>query len=88
MNPIATALLLVGYGLALPIGMRLQTVVADQHRLAMWGHQVGVLIAAFGWVVRGAVLMAALHVGWLLLAGAWFGFSPRMPRRSRPQESE
>lgn len=82
MNPIATALFLVGYGLALPIGARLPTVVADQHRLAMWGHQLGILIAALGWALRGRPIMAVIHLLWLALAGVWFGFRPAFGRRT------
>jgi hypothetical protein len=80
-HPISTALFLLGYGLALPIGARLQAVVAGRHRLAMWGHQLGILIAALGWALRGGLAMAALHLAWLALAGVWFGFAPRLPRR-------
>lgn len=81
MNPIATTLFLAGYGLALPIGSRLRAVVAEQHRLAMVGHQVGVLIATLGWVVRGRLLLAFVHLVWLTAAATWFAVSPRLPSR-------
>lgn len=83
MHPISTALFLVGYGLALPIATRLPTVVANQSRLAIWGHQVGLLIAALGWVLRGGILMAVIHVAWMAFASVWFGFSPLVRRRSK-----
>ncbi len=82
MHPISTALFLVGYGLALPIATRLPTVVANQSRLAIWGHQVGLLIAALGWVLRGGILLAVIHIAWMALASVWFGFSPLVRRRN------
>ena len=82
----STALFLVGYGLALPIAARMPTVVASQSRLAVWGHQLGLLIAAFGWVLRGGILVAVIHLAWMALVGVWFGFDPlvRRARRSNP----
>lgn len=82
MHPISTALFLVGYGLALPIATRLPTVVANQNRLAIYGHQLGLLIAAFGWVLRGGVVIAVLHLAWMAIASVWFGFSPLVRRRA------
>ena len=84
MHPLSTALFLLGYGLALPIGARLPMIVANRNRLALWGHQVGVIIAAGGWLVRGRIVMALLHVVWLFVANAWFGLEPR--RRHRAAE--
>ena len=81
MHPISTALFVVGYALALPIAGRLPTVVAGQNRLAVWGHQLGLLIAAFGWVLRGGVLVAVLHLAWMAFVGVWFGFDPVVRRR-------
>jgi hypothetical protein len=80
-HPISTALFLVGYGLALPIASRLPTVVANQVRLAIWGHQLGMLIAALGWVMRGGILVAVIHLAWMALVSVWFGFSPLVRRR-------
>lgn len=77
MHPLSTALFLLGYSLALPIGARLASVVADQKRLAMWGHQAGVLLATLGWLLRGQVLVAVIHGAWLAGAYAWFGFRTR-----------
>ncbi len=82
MNPIATVLFLVGYGLALPIAPRLPTVVAGQHRLAMWGHQLGVMIAALGWALRGRLTVAAIHFAWLAIASIWFGFEPKIRKQA------
>ncbi|MEL6981751.1 MAG: hypothetical protein AAFO29_04940 [Actinomycetota bacterium] len=84
MHPISTALFLVGYGLALPIASRLATVVANQIRLAIWGHQLGMLIAALGWVMRGGVLVAVIHLAWMAFVGVWFGFAPMVRRRRTP----
>ena len=72
MHPLATALLIVGYGLAIPITTRLPTVVARQQRLAMWGHQAGILVATLGWLLRGTILVAAAHGLWLAIAYVWF----------------
>lgn len=74
MHPLSTALFLLGYSLAIPIATRLPAVVAGQQRLAMWGHQAGVLLAALGWLLRGQVLVATIHALWLFGAYAWFGF--------------
>lgn len=81
-HPLSTALFLLGYGLALPIAARLATVVERQQRLAMWGHQAGVLLATLGWVLRGQILVAAIHVVWLLGAYGWFELRrPKLARR-------
>ena len=72
MHPVSTALFLLGYGLALPIGMRLAAVVAAQHRLALAGHQIGVAIALLGWLLRGSVMLAVAHGLWLVAARIWF----------------
>lgn len=72
MHPVSTALFLLGYGLALPIGLRMTAIVSQQHRLAFVGHQVGVAIALLGWVLRGSVVIALIHVVWLVGARVWF----------------
>lgn len=72
MHPLSTALFLLGYALALPIASRLPSVVARGQRLAMWGHQLGILAAALGWLLRGQVLVATAHGIWLAAAYAWF----------------
>jgi hypothetical protein len=71
-HPVSTALFLVGYGLALPIGMRLGWVVRSQHRLALTGHQIGVGIAVVGWLLRGSIGLVIAHVAWLVAARIWF----------------
>ncbi len=82
MHPLSTALFLLGYGLALPIAARLTTVVGRQQRLAMRGHQAGVLLATLGWVLRGQILVAGIHVLWLIGAYAWFELKrPKLARR-------
>jgi len=78
--PVSVPLLLLGYALALPIGMKLGKVVAQQHRLALLGHQVGIMLAVVGWAVRGRPMMAFLHVLWLLGARAWFEMAGRRQR--------
>ncbi len=83
MHPISTALFLVGYGLALPIAVKLSSVVAEQNRLAIWGHQLGLLIVTIGWVLRGAIAVAVIHLAWMALASLWFGFRPLVSRRRR-----
>ena len=83
MHPLSTALFLLGYGLALPIAARLPTVVANRNRLALWGHQFGVIVATGGWLVRGRVIMAVVHVVWLIVANAWFALEPRRRARRR-----
>lgn len=83
MHPLSTALFLLGYGLALPIGARLPAVVANRNRLALWGHQFGVIVAAGGWLVRGRIVMAVVHLAWLFAANAWFAFEPRRQERRR-----
>lgn len=71
----STALFLLGYGLSLPIATRLASVVATKNRLAMWGHQLGVSLAAVGWVTRGQIPVALAHVVWMTGAGLWFRLS-------------
>jgi hypothetical protein len=73
-HPVSTALFLLGYGLALPIGTKIGAVVASQNRLAIWGHHIGLLIAAAGWLMRGQVLVAAAHGLWLTGVSVWFEF--------------
>jgi hypothetical protein len=80
-HPVSTALFLLGYGLALPIAFRLPSVVAEQNRLAIWGHQLGLLVVTLGWVLRGSVAMAIVHLAWMALASVWFGFRPLVGRR-------
>ncbi|MEM7273245.1 MAG: hypothetical protein AAF547_09220 [Actinomycetota bacterium] len=78
MHPVSTAFFLLGYGLSLPIATRLAAVVAGQHRLAMWGHQLGMVLAAVGWLLRGQVLVGVGHILWMTGAGIWFRL--RQPR--------
>lgn len=72
MHPLSTALFLLGYALAIPIAGRLPAVVARRNRLAMWGHQTGILFVTLGWLLRGRVLVAVAHMIWLVIAYAWF----------------
>ena len=74
MHPLSTAL---------PIAARMPAIVAKRNRLALWGHQAGVIIAAGGWLVRGRILMAVLHIAWLFMANTWFELQPRLRERRR-----
>lgn len=71
-HPLSTALFLLGYGLALPIGMNLGRIAAQRQSLALAGHQIGVILALVGWLLRGSLALAAAHVVWLIVAGVWF----------------
>jgi hypothetical protein len=81
-HPVSTALFILGYGLALPIGMKLGRMVAQQHRMALLGHQVGVILALLGWLLRGDLLLAAVHGVWLVGARIWFHLG--RPERQAP----
>ena len=72
MHPASTAFLILGYALALPIGMRMASIVSQQHRLAFTGHQVGVGLALLGWVIRGSIMISLIHVVWLVGVRLWF----------------
>lgn len=78
----STAFFLLGYGLSLPIATRLADVVARQQRLALWGHQFGMLLAGTGWVLRGQVLVMVGHVVWMIVAQIWFSLAGGEFRRS------
>ncbi|MEZ5408835.1 MAG: hypothetical protein R2761_12470 [Acidimicrobiales bacterium] len=80
MQPVSVPLLLLGYALALPIGMKLGKVMAQQHRVALLGHQVGILLAVAGWALRGRTAMIVLHVLWLFAARVWFDLAGRRQR--------
>lgn len=71
-HPLSTALFILGYALLLPIAFKMSTVVERQNRLALYGHQVGVLIVILGWAFRGAVFVAIGHAIWLVLVHLWF----------------
>lgn len=80
MHPLSTVLFLAGYGLALPLAGRLTAIVAGQQRLAFAGHQVGVVIALLGWLVRGSFVMALLHLVWVVAARLWYAKAERQGR--------
>jgi len=71
-HPVSTALFILGYALALPIGSRMAAIVAQQHRLSFVGHQIGVAIATLGWLIRGNVVITVIHVVWLIGVRLWF----------------
>jgi len=85
MNPIALVLLLVGYSLALPIASKMREVVRTQNRLAITGHQAGLLIAATGWVVGGRPPLIWVHLLWAIAAIIWFNWvGGRAKSRAQP----
>ncbi len=73
MHPLGIALMVLGYGLALPIAARLGQVKATSNRLALFGHQVGVMIALVAWAARGRVVIVLIHLAWLVGVRLWFG---------------
>ncbi len=74
MHPLSTALFILGYALLLPIAFKMSTVVERQNRLALYGHQIGVVIVILGWAFRGAVFVAIGHGVWLVLVHLWFTY--------------
>ena len=72
MHPVSTALLLLGYGLGLPIVYRLVGIVGTQQRLAFAGHQIAMGIVLLGWLISGRLAMALIHGAWLIVARIWF----------------
>lgn len=79
-------LFLLGYGLALPLASRLTAIVSGQQRLAFAGHQVGVVIALLGWMVRGSFVMAVLHLIWVIAARIWYAAGERDQGKAAPAE--
>lgn len=67
MHPASTALFLIGYGFSLPVLLRVVTVLRSGNRLALYGHQVGMFLAALGWLLRGQVGVAGLHLVWMIV---------------------
>jgi hypothetical protein len=73
-NPIGIALLLVGYGLVVPIATKMHRVVRSQNRLALTGHQFGILVVCLGWMVGGRVPLIWIHLLWAIVAVIWFNW--------------
>lgn len=71
-HPVSTLLFLVGYGLVLPIAIRRAQIPEKYLPPAFAGHQLGLFIAACGWLVSGRLWVAAAHVGWAVVARIWF----------------
>jgi len=80
-HPLSTALLLLGYALAAPLAGRLLSIVRGQHRLALAGHQGGMMLALLGWLTRGSYSMAGIHAVWMVAVKIWFELAPRRHRR-------
>jgi hypothetical protein len=72
-------LLILGSGLAVPIALKMTTVVRTRNRLAFTGHQFGVAVAGLGWVIAGRSTLMWLHLLWLLVAAVWFNWAVRPP---------
>jgi hypothetical protein len=82
-SPLSTALFVLGYGLSLPIIARLGEVRATGNRLAIAGHQFGISVCLLGWAIQGRIIMALLHLVWLVTVRVWFGTANTEPRRAR-----
>lgn len=78
----STALFLLGYGLSLPIVFKLVAIIANQHRVAFAGHQIGMALALLGWLINGRVAMAVIHGLWLIGARIWFGMAGQARSRT------
>lgn len=89
MHPLSTVLLLLGYGLSMPIGLKLSDVVGRQNHLALLGHQAGLIVVIAGWVMAGRSLVAVAHAVWMALVRVWYWYGARTPagtnRRVRPK---
>lgn len=85
MHPVSTLLFLFGYALAVPTLSKLRQIIAEEHRLAFAGHQIGMTVASLGWMLRGRWVIVAIHVVWMIIARVWFGLdrggSGERPRR-------
>jgi hypothetical protein len=84
-HPLSTALLLVGYGLALPLAGRLPAIVQQQQRLAMAGHQAGMMVAMIGWISRGGYVAGAAHAVVMIGVKIWFDHAGRRLDRQQIQ---
>jgi hypothetical protein len=67
-HPASTALLLLGYAMALPVLARFGRVLRGRHRMALFGHQIGMLLAASGWMLNRQTVLALLHLLWAITA--------------------
>gem|GEM_PF-6448044 len=74
MHPISTALMLVGYFLAVPIITRIFIVVKQQQRIVLAAHQLGIILATAGWILKGNYPIAAIHIIWMVLLKIWFWY--------------
>lgn len=77
MNPLALLLVMLGYSLAIPIGSKLPEVIRTKNKLALTGHQIGVIIAGGGWLLGARTALAWVHLIWLLVASIWYGWVNR-----------
>ncbi len=68
---------MLGYSLAIPIGSKLPEVIRTRNKLALTGHQVGVIIAGLGWLVGARTPLVWMHLIWLLVASIWYGWVNR-----------
>lgn len=57
-------------------------IVERQNRLALFGHQTGIMIVTLGWLISGRIFIAVAHVIWLIIASTWFRYlGPAKPRK-------
>lgn len=71
-HPLSTVLFALGYGMALPVLAQIRVVWHRQRRYAMVMHQAGFVLAALGWLLRGRVALAVLHLlGLVIIKIAW-----------------
>ena len=68
----STLLFLIGYGLVVPIAAFRSRIKPKMLATAFGGHQLGLGIAALGWLLRSNVWVAAAHVAWAVVARVWF----------------
>ena len=76
-HPVSTLLFLIGYGLVLPIAFGRARIKPKMLTLAFAGHQLGLGVAALGWLLRGSVWIAAGHIAWAVVARVWFQQMPK-----------
>ena len=75
MHPASTAVLVLGYALAIPIGFKLAAVVKERRNLAFLGHQFGMILAAVGWFMRGSTAVGVGHLLWLVGTRLWYAWA-------------
>ncbi|MFT7599918.1 MAG: hypothetical protein ACI8TP_002856 [Acidimicrobiales bacterium] len=72
MHPASTLLFLLGYSLVLPVVFKRAALNPKRLKLALAGHQLGLALAALGWVIKGRVWIAVAHLAWAVVAKVWY----------------